>query len=389
MKKLLNKNVVTFKTSGIRFFNTMALKYDDAIRFTIGEPDFDSDENVKNALIESVNENNTHYTHNMGLIELRKAISDYAYNYYHKRFDSEHILVTLGASEALALIFKTILNIDDEVIVFEPSYPAYKPLILMENCKYVAYDLKESNFQVDEELLNKLITPKTKAIIINSPNNPSGVIFNEKSLENIYKCVKDKDIFVINDDIYTELVYTKCPSMVQFEDISDQLIFIQSFSKSFAMSGYRLGFLIAHKDIVDYATITHAYTLSCLPAFIQKAGIKALTSDNSAMIDAYKKRRKIMTDFFDSQNIPYISPDGAFYLFVNIEQFKMNSYDFAYDLLEKSHVCVIPGRYFGNNYDNYVRMSYSLSDEKIIEGLERISNYIKTRKNYNDMIPLK
>lgn len=372
----MNSNLTLIKPSGIRLFNTMAAQYPDCIRFTLGEPDFNSDELVKTATINALKQNNTRYTPNQGSESLRAAISNYLDKTYHQNYCKDEILVTIGAGEALAATLKSILNPQDEVICLTPAYPAYESLIKLEHAHFVPYDISTNHFQIDEQVLSTLITPKTKAIIINSPNNPSGTILNESSLSAIYNCVKKQKIFVISDDIYVQMHYEDCPSIARYQDIREQLIFIQSFSKSYAMQGYRIGFVFADISIIKYITLTHAFWLSCVAGFIQEGARVALNSDNRSMLLAYRQRRDLLCQLLDNAKIPYIKPQGAFYIFIDIKSYHLNSYDFAYRLLHQHHVCVIPGRYFGAGFDNYIRLSYATDEASIRTGLQRLLTFI-------------
>ncbi len=377
MEHRLNKQIVEIQMSGIRQFNQMASQIEGCIKFTLGEPDFQSHANVKGAIKKALHNNLTHYSANAGLLELRKALADDVYLRYGRSYDEDSICVTIGASEGLSSVLQTILNPNDEVIVLEPGYPAYRPLIELNHAKYVGIDTCKHNFQIDETLLKQHITKQTKAIILTSPNNPTGCIYNDASLQAVYNCMKDLDIFVICDNIYDEITFEEWESYLRYKDQKEKIFLIQSFSKTYAMAGYRLGYVCANNLLMQHVVKTHAYAVSGAPTFIQYAAISALKTSTDKMVQQYKKRRDYAMQRFAEMGIDYIPPQGAFYFFINISKYNKNSYDFAYDLLHKNKVCVVPGRYFGSHCDNYIRLSYACSMKELQEGLNRIENYIK------------
>lgn len=379
MEHRLNKNVTEIEVSGIRHFNDMASTVDGCIKFTLGEPNFNCDINIKKAMRRALDKNMTRYSSNAGEMELRKKISDDVYLRYGVKYDENEILITMGASEALSVVLRTILNKGDQVIIPEPAYPAYKPLVSLYDAKYVGLDTCDNAFQIDENTLEKAISEKTKAIILTSPNNPTGAVYNEKSIAAVLKCIEHRDIFVICDNIYDEIIYEDIPNFVTKQKERKKIIMIQSFSKAYAMAGFRIGYCCADKCITKHITKTHAYYVSCVSPFVQQAALTALATNNAKMIAQYRKRRDYACERLNAMGIQITPPAGAFYLFIDISQFHMNSYDFAYELLHKAKVCVVPGRYFGEQCDHYIRLSYACSDETLKEGLDRIENYMKTK----------
>ncbi len=381
MENRLNKEVLDIQTSGIRYFNQLASQMDDCIKFTLGEPDFNAHQNVKNAIKKALHNNMTHYGPNAGILELRKEISDNVYLRYGVSYDEDEVCVCIGASEALTSTLKTILNPNDEVIVFEPAYPAYQPLIRMNNAKYIGIDTCKDNFQINEETLKANINKNTKAIILTSPNNPTGTIYNIESLDIIYRLTKELDIFIICDNIYDEITYDEFDSYLKYSNQREKIILIQSFSKAYAMAGFRLGYVCADSSIIQHIIKTHSYFVSGATTFIQHAGISALKTNNNSMVSEYRKRRDYALSKFKEMGLDVDPPAGAFYFFIDISKFNKNSYNFSLELLQKHKVCVIPGRYFGSNCDHYIRISYACSMKQLQEGLKRIHTYIDT---YND-----
>lgn len=384
MENRLNKTIQNLRISGIRQFNQMADKIEGCIKFTLGEPNFNSDYTVKKACKKAIDKNMTHYSSNAGIEELRKKIADDVYLRYGTKYEKEEIIVTVGASEALSVVLRTILNPNDQVIVFEPAYPAYRPLIEMFNAKYIGIDTCDDEFQIMEKKLERCITEKTKAILLTSPNNPTGVAYHNDSINAVLNCIKDRDIFVVCDNIYDEIIYEDIPNFVTKQRERNKIIMTQSFSKSYAMAGYRLGYICADKSISRHLLKTHSYLVSGATTFVQYAGLAALNTNNSKMVEQYKKRRDYACERLNQMGISITPPQGAFYLFINISQFQMNSYDFALHLLQKYKVCVVPGRYFGEHCDDYIRISYACSDNDLKEGFDRIERFVN---DFNNQIP--
>ncbi|NBK97386.1 MAG: aminotransferase class I/II-fold pyridoxal phosphate-dependent enzyme [Erysipelotrichia bacterium] len=381
MENRLNKAVLDIEISGIRHFNQMASQIDGCIKFTIGEPNFETDASIKRALKKALDKNMTHYGENAGLFALRNKISDDLYLRYGVKYDEEEIIVTIGASEALSITLRTILNKGDSVIVFEPAYPAYRPLIEMYDAKYIGVDTCSHHFQIEQKQLEKAITEKTKAIILTSPNNPTGSVYNKESIQAVLKCIANRDIFVICDNIYDEIIYEDIPNFVTSQKERNKIIMLQSFSKSYAMAGFRLGYVCADKSIAKHLLKTHSYYVSAAPTFIQQAAISAFQTNNAKMVMQYRKRRDYACERLNAMGINIDAPAGAFYLFINIAQFNMSSYDFAYQLLHEYKVCVVPGCYFGKGCDAYIRLSYACSDADLKEGLDRIENFVNDLKS--------
>lgn len=381
MENRLNKSVINIELSGIRHFNEMASEIDGCIKFTIGEPNFETDSTIKRAVKKALDKNMTHYGANAGLLELRKKISDDIYLRYGVKYDEDEIIVSVGASEALTITLRTILNKGDQIIVPEPAYPAYRPLIELYDAKYVAMDTCDNEFQINLKNLEKHVTEKTKAIILTSPNNPTGAVYNKESIRAVLKCVEHRDIFVICDNIYDEIIYEDIPNFVTSQREREKIIMIQSFSKSYAMAGFRLGYVCANKNIAKHILKTHAYYVSAAPTFIQQAAITAFNTNNAKMVLQYRKRRDYACERFNAMGIEINAPAGAFYLFIDISKFGMASYDFAYHLLHEYKVCVVPGCYFGKGCDAYIRLSYACSDADLKEGLDRIERFVNDFNN--------
>lgn len=378
MENAINKTIKNLEPSGIRQFNALADEIDDCIRFTIGEPNFNSDRKIKKAIKDAIQDDQTKYCANAGIELLREKIVDNIQQRFQVYYNKDEVIVTVGASEALSITLQTILNKDDQVIVFEPAYPAYRPIVEMNYAKYVGIDTSNNDFEIDVNILEKKITQKTKAIILTSPNNPTGHAYSKESLKAILKCIKNRNIFVICDNIYDQITYEEIPHFITHQKEREKIIIIQSFSKSYAMAGYRLGYVCADEKIIKHIVKAHAYCLSCTSTFVQHAGIIALDTDNQEMIAIYKKRMEYAYHMFKKMGILTNKPQGAFYYFLDVSKFKMNSYDFSMRLLKEAKVCVVPGRYFGEHCDQYIRLSYACSNADLKEGLNRMSIFIQT-----------
>lgn len=377
MEHRINKTIANLQTSGIRQFNALADDIEDCIRFTLGEPNFDSDKKIRRAIKDAINDNQTKYSSNAGLPALREKIVEDIQRRFQIYYNKDEVVVTVGASEALSVTLQTILNKGDHVIVPEPAYPAYKPIIELNYAKYVGLNTCNNDFQIDVEELEKKITQKTKAIILTSPNNPTGCAYTKESVRAVLKCIKNRDIFVICDNIYDEIIYEDVDHFITHQEERNKIIIIQSFSKSYAMAGYRLGYVCADTSIIKHIVKAHAYCLSCASTFVQMAGIKALETSNTEMVAMYKKRMEYAFHMFKKMGIPTGKPQGAFYYFLDISKYGMNSYDFSLRLLKEARVCVVPGRYFGEDCDHYIRLSYACSNADLKEGLTRMHAFIK------------
>lgn len=369
----LNSNLATLKRSPIRLFTNMARETPGCAMLTIGEPDFDTPENIRAAAIMALQENHTHYAPNQGTPALRQAVAEFE----TKRGNPtapEQVLVTIGACHALFTALLGILNPGEEIIVPTPGFMLYESIATVAGAKAVPLDISKTGFQIDEAALNAAITDKTKAIIINSPCNPTGTVFNRESLEIVKKCVLGKPIFVICDAVYNQLVYADCPDISLDADLKDQLILCQSFSKPYAMTGWRVGYLICPEYVMDRLLLLSAAEITAVPTFLQDAAITALATDPAPMVETYRKRRKYVCKRLNEMGLSYPAPEGAFYVFPDISKFGLSSEEFCIRMIKEGGVAAVPGSCFGA--EGYIRLSYCYSDEELKIGLDRMEAFI-------------
>lgn len=375
MLNRINPQVRQFKQSGIRKFSDQAKIIPDVINFTIGEPEFNTDDHIKNAAIQAINDNQTHYPPNTGLETLRRAVAHFEQIHTHLDYIWEEVVITNGSTEGLAAALMTVLDVGDEVIIPSPMYVTYAPMISYCKAKLVSLNTLSTRFQIDAEALERLVTPKTKLILITSPNNPTGTILNKQSLEAVKMIAKKYDLFIISDDVYAQLVFTPDYEMLCHDKtIRDRLIITQSLSKPYAMTGWRVGYVLADLPIAKAIALMHAYLVAGSTTFNQIAAIEALKTDSTWMRDSYHARRDLGYGLLLKMGLPCVKPEGAFYLFPDISEFKMDSESFCLKALHEYKVAMVPGVYFGA--DHNVRIAYALSDANIIEGLSRLHQMI-------------
>lgn len=376
MKKYMNKRVLDAQLSGIRTFNQRAMSIKDSLLLTLGEPDFPTPEEIKLEVNKALDKDMTHYAQTIGNIDLVEKISLYEKEYNNVSYDLDEIIVTNGSTEAITASLFSVINEGDEVIIPIPAFGLYESSLKLAGAKYVPLDTSINNFQISKEMLDNVITDKTKAIVITSPNNPTGTIYTYETLKNIYNAVKDKPIFVICDDCYEQLVYQeRVPSFSNFKEIKNQIIVTKSFSKSYAMTGWRVGYILACKEVIEEIVKYHQFMVTTVNTFIQPACIKALDYNPSSMVLSYKDRRDYVYKRLVDMGFDVVKPEGAFYIFPSIKKFNMSSYDFCLNLLNKYHVALIPGIYFG--VEGYIRISYCVKMDVIEEALNRLEKFIK------------
>ena len=370
--------------SKIRELFEKARKMENVISLGIGEPDFDTPQNIKEAAKRALDEGWTHYTPNAGIPELRQAISEYYKEMYNLDVSTDSIIVTAGAYEATYLAFETLLERGDEVIIPDPAFVCYAEDAKLAEAGIVRLPLREENgFQPDPDELLELITKRTRMIVVNYPNNPTGATIDEETVKAIADIAEDYNLYILSDEPYEHFLYDGAKHYPMLKYAPDNTILANSFSKTFAMTGWRLGFAIAPKEIIKDMIKLHAYVIGNVASFVQVAGIEALRSPKSweaveKMRQEYAERRKIVLDAI--KEMPYISafePKGAFYIFANIKETGMTSEEFSEWLLEKAKVVVIPGTAFGKNGEGYVRISYATKKQKLIEGMERMKKVLE------------
>ncbi len=382
MEHLINPKVKNIQISGIRQFSNYVSQFDHVISLTLGQPDFPTPLPVKEAGIEAIENNHTSYTHNAGLVELRQAASNFLQEKYGLMYQPENeIITTVGASQAINIALKTILEEGAEVILPAPVYPGYEPIIQLCGAKPVFVDTTSTNFILTKEALEEAITDKTRCVILPYPSNPIGVTITKEQLADIASVLENKDIFVLSDEIYSELVYdSQHISIASFPSMRHKTIVINGLSKSHSMTGWRIGFTFAPAYLTEQMLKVHQYNVSCASSISQFAALEALTtSKNSphAMREAYKKRRDFMYSRLIEMGLEVVEPTGAFYMFPSIQKFGLSSFDFAKRLVEEQRLAVVPGSAFTSFGEGYIRLSYSYSMEMLEEGLNRLEKFVQ------------
>jgi len=381
-KKFLANHIQTIKPSGIRRFFDLAYQMNNVISLGVGEPDYVTPLNFREASILSLEKGYTAYSPNAGLIQLRKEISDYLYNKFNAKYSIENeILVTVGSSEALDIAIRTIVNPGDEIIVIEPSYVSYAPIIELAGGKVVTIQaLANFDFKLQPEQLEKVITDKTKGIIICSPNNPTGTVLNRRDLEKIAEVIVKNNLLVLSDEIYSEITYDESfTSMVSIPGMQERTILMNGFSKGFAMTGWRLGFACGPSEIIQGMLKVHQYSIMCAPTMSQFAAIEALKNGQEQvrkMVQSYNDRRHYIVNEFNEMGLSCHLPGGAFYVFPDISSTGLSSEEFAEKLLIDEQVAVVPGSVFGKGDEGYIRCSYVTRFELLQEAMQRIKRFI-------------
>ena len=372
----LNQNLATLKRSAIRVYSNLARETPDCAMLTIGEPDFDTPEAIKAAACAALNAGQTHYAPNQGTLALRKAVAEFE-TARGNATEAENVLITIGACHALFTALFGILNPGEEVIVPTPGFGLYETIATIAGAKTVALDVTKTGFQITKEALEAAITPKTKAIVLNSPCNPTGVVFNEESLAGIKEAVLGKPIFLICDNVYNQLTYGEsCPDLSLDKDLKDQIILCQSFSKPYAMTGWRVGYLTCPAYVMDRLLLLSAAEITAVPTFLQEAAVTALQTDPSPMRETYRKRREYVCTRLREMGLIFPEPEGAFYVFVDISKFGMDSGTFCTRMIKEGKVAAVPGSCFGA--EGYLRLSYCYSDEELKKGLDRMEAFLRT-----------
>ena len=372
----LNQNLSTLKRSAIRVYSNLARETEDCAMLTIGEPDFDTPEAIKLAAMAALQNNQTHYAPNQGTLALRKAIADFE-TARGNVTSPDNVLVTIGACHALFTALFGVLNPGEEVIVPAPGFGLYETIATISGAKTVPLDITKTGFQITREALEAAITPRTKAIIINSPCNPTGVVFSEESLANVKAAVLGKPIFVISDNVYNQLTYMdSCPDLSLDEDLKEQLILCQSFSKPYAMTGWRVGYLTCPGYVMDRLLLLSAAEITAVPTFLQEAAVTALQTDPAPMKEVYRRRRDYVCRRLREMGLSFPEPKGAFYVFVDIRKFGIDSGTFCTRMIKEGKVAAVPGACFGA--EGYIRLSYCYSDEELKKGLDRMESFLQT-----------
>lgn len=388
-RNLLSMKADSLKPSGIRKFFDIVAEMDDVVSLGVGEPDFDTPWAVRDEGIYTLERGKTFYTSNAGLMELRREITSFLKRRLQVHYDPvDECLVTVGGSEAIDLAFRAMLNPGDEVLIPEPCYVSYVPCAILADGIPVPIPLQEKNeFRLTAEEVEAHITPKTKILILPFPNNPTGAVMRREDLEAVAKVCLEHDLYVVSDEIYSELTYTgeDHVSIVQIPGMQERTILINGFSKAFAMTGWRLGYCCGPAEILSVMTKIHQFAIMCAPTNSQYAATVALRdcyAEVEKMREAYNQRRRFLLHSFREMGLPCFEPFGAFYVFPCIKEFGMTSEEFATRLLEEQRVAVVPGDAFGASGEGYIRISYAYSLEALKEAVGRLEKFVlKLREN--------
>ncbi|MBR4345051.1 MAG: aminotransferase class I/II-fold pyridoxal phosphate-dependent enzyme [Lachnospiraceae bacterium] len=383
MRNPLNKTITEIKPSGIRKFFDIVHEMKDAISLGVGEPDFDTPWHIREEGIYSLEKGRTYYTSNSGLKELREEICRYMHRRFNICYDwKTETIVTIGGSEAIDIALRVMLDPGDEVLVPQPSYVSYEPCVIMAGGKPVIIELKaEDEFKLTAKQIQDACTEKTKVLVLPFPNNPTGAVMAKEDLEKIIDIIKEKDLFVLSDEIYAELTYGgQHTSIASLDGMKERTIVINGFSKSYAMTGWRLGYAAGPAEIIKQMTKLHQFSIMCAPTTSQYAAIEALKHgdlDVEMMTEAYDQRRRYLLHALRNMGLDCFEARGAFYVFPCIKSTGMTSEEFATKLLQEEKVAVVPGTAFGYSGEGYLRISYAYSIDKIKEALERIERFVK------------
>ena len=383
MRNPLSQKITDIRPSGIRKFFDIVTEMKDAISLGVGEPDFDTPWRIRQEGIDSLEKGRTFYTSNAGLKELRMEICNYLKNRYNLSYDYEkEVLITVGGSEAIDIAFRAMLDPGDEVIIPMPSYVSYLPCCELADGKPVVINLKNENeFKLTADELKEAITDKTKLLILPFPNNPTGAIMTREELEPIAKIVKENDLYVISDEIYSELSYKgDHVSIASFPGMKERTLVINGFSKGFAMTGWRLGYVCGPQIIIEQMFKVHQYAIMCAPTNSQYAalvGLQTCMKEVEQMRESYDERRRFLMKEFRRIGLPCFEPFGAFYVFPCIKEFGMTSEEFATELLKDQKVAVVPGTAFGDCGEGFLRISYAYSLDDLRTAIGRLEAFIK------------
>ncbi len=384
--KEISQTVQNLKPSGIRRFFDLASTMEGVISLGVGEPDFSTPWHICEEAIQSMMDGKTHYTANKGLLELRQEISKFHHEHYQQDYNPEtEILVTVGGSEGIDIAMRALINPGDEIIVMDPNYVAYEPAIQLAGGICVPIVLtRENDFKLKAEDLKKAISNKTKAMIVNFPSNPTGGVMTKEDYEEIVPIIKESDIYVISDEIYAELSFDqKFASLAQFDEIRDQIIVINGFSKAFAMTGWRLAYTLSNPVVTSAMTKIHQYVIMSAPTAAQHAAIKALKDgydDVLMMKEEYLNRRNLLVNNLNRMGLTTPMPHGTFYVFADIRPYGLTSEQFCNKLLEEEKVACVPGDAFGPHGEGFIRISYAYSLNHIKEACVRIEHFLQQFK---------
>ncbi len=377
----MSRKVLELKPSGIRKYFDIVQGMEDAISLGVGEPDFDTPWHIRDEGIYSIEKGKTHYTSNAGLLELKQEICAYMKRTQGLDYIPESTFVTVGGSEAIDMFMRCMLNEGDEVLIPQPSYVSYEPCVNLAGGKSVIIELKEENdFRLTSEDILEKISDKTKILVFPFPNNPTGSIMEREDLEKVADIIIEKDLYVISDEIYAELTYSKKHvSIASVKGMQDRTVVVGGFSKAYAMTGWRLGYAIGPLEIIEQMLKIHQYAIMCAPSLSQYAGIEALRNgdkDVELMREEFNRRRRFLMHSFKEMRLDCFTPYGAFYCFPNIGKFGMSSEEFALRLLSEQRLAVVPGTAFGDCGEGFIRISYAYSLDTLKKAMERLGKFI-------------
>lgn len=387
MRNPLSKKIVQVKPSGIRKFFDLVSEMDDVISLGVGEPDFDTPWHIRDEGIYSLEKGKTFYTSNSGLKELKSEIAKYIKRSQNVDYDAAHeIMVTVGGSEAIDIALRAMIDEGDEVLIPQPSYVSYEPCAFLAGAKPVIIDLKaENEFKLTAKEIEDACTDKTKILILPFPNNPTGSIMEKEELEKIAKVIIEKDLYVLSDEIYAELTYKgKHVSITTIDGMKKRTVLINGFSKSYAMTGWRLGYACAPQKILEQMLKIHQYAIMCAPTTSQYAAVEALKNgdkDVEEMRRSYNHRRRFLMNAFREMGLECFEPFGAFYVFPCIKEFGMTSEEFATKFLMEEKVATVPGTAFGDSGEGFLRISYAYSLETLKTAMQKLNKFITKLRN--------
>lgn len=385
LRNRLNATVRDIPRSGIRDFFDLVTTVKDVISLGIGEPDFDTPWHVRESTVFALERGATHYTSNLGYPELRRALARYVGKTFGAEYNPENeVLVTVGVSEALDLALRALLNPGDEVLYHEPCYVSYRASILFAHGVPAAVETRaENGFRLTRAMLQAAVTPRTKVLMLNFPNNPTGAVMSRTDLEDIAAFARERDLIVITDEIYAELTYdAPHTSVVSVPGMRDRTIFLHGFSKAWAMTGFRLGYACGPAELIDAMMKIHQYTMLCAPSLSQKAALEALArpeTDIAEMVNEYRRRRNFVASAFADMGLECSRPLGAFYAFPSVARFGLSAKDFSLALLREEKVAVVPGTAFGACGEGFIRCAYATSLDNIKEALTRLHRFVARR----------
>ena len=384
MRNFVSERAQAIPPSGIRKFFDLALTMENVISLGVGEPDFRTPWNICESGIYSIEQGSTSYTSNKGLQSLRDTLSRYLGQHYNLPYTSnDEIIITSGVSEALDIAIRSVVNPGDEVVIAQPSYVSYAPCVTLSGGKPIPVRcMEKDHFKLNPDALLEQITPKTKALIINFPNNPTGAVMNRSDLKAIADIVIDKDILLISDEVYAELTYDGTHvAAATVSDLWERTITLNGFSKAYAMTGWRIGYLCAPKELCDAALKIHQYIMLCAPVMGQVGALEALRSseeDKNNMVNEYRLRRNMFVAGLNSIGLPCHVPEGAFYAFPSVKGTGLSDLEFAERLLKEQKVAVVPGNVFGDGGEDHIRCAYAVSRKELSEALSRMETFMST-----------